>query len=360
MPMRASFASAPTWRVGVLIALVCSAPARAQEPAAWGSALEFHTFSIVAVDPRTRETGVAVTTRNPCVGNAVPWVRAGVGAVATQGGTRVEYGPDLLDLLARGVPAAEALDRVVAADQDRERRQVGVIGLDGRSAQWTGAGQRGSESKGDWVAERSGPTFAAQGNSLVSPAVVDAVAVAFQASEGTPHHLADRLIEALAAGHALGGDGRHGETQSAAVLVADPRPGMSRRPDGQTVNINICEHPEPVAELRRIYNTASETLGFRTMEQFAGRDVLQLKLMLHALGYFRPGEPAPDARTPQATLYTQEAVDAVDRFRAAQGWQTTVPGFVNGRTIAQLWTLLEQAGKADALRRQFLDLLRVR
>jgi uncharacterized Ntn-hydrolase superfamily protein len=139
----------------------------------------------------------------------------------------VEYGPDLLDLLAQGVAPKAALDRLVAADADRERRQVGVI-------------------------------------------------------------------EALAAGHALGGDGRHGETQSAAVLVADPRPGMSRRPDGQTVNINVCEHPEPVAELRRIYDTASETLGFRTLEQPIGRDVLQLKILLHALGFFRPGDREVD------------------------------------------------------------------
>ena len=183
--------------------LLIAAPAVAQEPAKWGASLEFHTFSIVAVDPRTKETGVAVTTRNPCVGNAVPWVKAGVGAVATQGGTRVEYGPDLLDLLSKGLSPKEALDKLVAADQDRERRQVGVIGIDGRSAQWTGSGQRGSESKGDWVAERSGPTFAVQGNSLVSPEVVDAVAAAFQASEGSPRNLADRLIEALNAGHVL-------------------------------------------------------------------------------------------------------------------------------------------------------------
>src|SRR5688572_13865452 len=163
--------------LGIVMMLGASlAPARAQEPAKWGPSLEFHTFSIVAVDPSTKETGVAVTTRNPCVGNAVPWVRAGVGAVATQGGTRVEYGPELLDLLAQGVAPKAALDRLVAADADRERRQVGVIDIQGRSAQWTGAGQRGAESRGDWVAEKSGPTFAVQGNSLVSPAVVDAVA----------------------------------------------------------------------------------------------------------------------------------------------------------------------------------------
>ena len=332
----------------------------AQEPAKWGASLEFHTFSIIAVDRATRETGVAVTTRNPCVGNAVPWVRAGIGAVATQGGTRVEYGPELLDLLSKGVSPKEALDRVVAADADRDRRQVGVIAADGRSAQWTGAGQKGAESRGDWTAEASGATFAVQGNSLVSPDVVKAVAANFQASEGSARHLADRLIEALNAGQLLGGDGRHGETQSAAVLVADPRPGMSRRPDGQTVNINVCEHPEPVRELRRIYDTASETLGFRTLEQPIGRDVLQLKIMLHALGFYGAGDKEIDPRSTQANVYTQDAVDAVDKFRAAQGWQTTVPGFVDARTIDRLWSRLQEAGRADAVRKRLLDVQRVR
>ena len=343
-----------------VVLLFLGAPALAQEPAKWGSALEFHTFSIIAVDPNTRETGVAVTTRNPCVGNIVPWVRAGVGAVATQGGARAEYGPELLDLLAKGMAPKDALDRLVAADPDRERRQVGVISVDGRSAQWTGKGQYGAESRGDWVAETTGPTFAVQGNSLVSPDVVKAVAAAFRASDGSPRHLADRLIDALNAGQQLGGDGRHGETQSAAVLVADPRPGMARRPDGQTVNINVCEHPEPVRELRRIYDTASETLGFRTLEQFLGRDVLQLKLMLHALGLYRAREKDIDVRSPQANLYTQDAVEAVDKFRSSQGWQTTVPGYVDARTIERLWTRLEEAGRAEAIRRRMLDLQRVR
>jgi uncharacterized Ntn-hydrolase superfamily protein len=346
--------------ISVLCLAVASSSAHAQEPARWGQRLEFHTFSIIAVDPITRESGVAVTTRNPCVGNAVPWVRAGVGAVATQGGTRVEYGPELLDLLAKGLSPKEALDRLLAADQDRERRQVGVIGIDGRSAQWTGAGQKGAESRGDWTAEAAGKTFAVQGNSLVSPDVVHAVAKTFQASEGASRTLADRLIEALNAGQMLGGDGRHGETQSAAVLVADPRPGMSRRPDGQTVNINVCEHPEPVRELRRIYDTASETLGFRTLEQPIGRDVLQLKLMLHALGFYRAGEKDIDTRAPQASVYTQEAVEAVDKFRAAQGWQTTVPGFVDARTIDRLGRRLEEAGRAEAIRKRMLDLQRIR
>jgi uncharacterized Ntn-hydrolase superfamily protein len=345
-----------------LLVLLPASVANAQEPAAWraGAELTFHTFSIVAVDPRTGETGVVVTTRNPCVGNAVPWVRAGVGAVATQGGTRIEYGNDLLDRLSKGLSPQEALDQVVAADAGRESRQVGVIDSKGRSAQWTGKGQYGAEKQGDWVHMRKGATFAVQGNSLVSPDVVDVVAEAFQASEGSDRTLADRLIEALDAGHRLGGDGRHGETQSAAVLVADPRPGMSRRPDGITVNINVCEHPEPVAEMRRIYDTATETLGFRKLEQFAGRDVLALKLMLHALGYYRPGEKEIATSGPGANVYTEEAAAALDRFRAAQEWGTTVPGYVDARVIERLWARLKEKGLDGEVRRKLLALQRLR
>jgi uncharacterized Ntn-hydrolase superfamily protein len=348
--------------IGLLAPLAFASLAGAQEPAAWGAGreIDFHTFSIVAVDPSTGETGVIVTTRNPCVGNAVPWVRAGVGAVATQGGTRVEYGTDLLDRLAKGLSPQEALDQVVAADEGRENRQVGVIDRQGRSAQWTGKNQYGAEKQGDWVHMRNGPTFAVQGNSLVSPKVVDAVADAFAATEGSLRALADRLIEALNAGHVLGGDGRHGETQSAAVLVADPRPGMSRRPDGITVNINVCEHPEPVGELRRIYDTASETLGFRTLEQFAGRDVLALKLMLHALGYYRPHEKEIAMTGPGANVYTEEAIVALDRFRADQEWGTTVPGYVDSRVIDRLWLRLKEKGRDLEVRRQLLGLYRIR
>lgn len=346
----------------LVTSLTLARAAAAQEPVAWGQGpdINFHTFSIVAVDPRTGETGVIVTTRNPCVGNAVPWVRVGVGAVATQGGTRVEYGTDLLNLLEKGVAPQAAMDQVVAADEGRESRQVGVIDITGRSAQWTGKRQYGSEKQGDWVHMRKGATFAVQGNSLVSTQVVDAVADNFAASEGSVRTLADRMIEALNAGHLLGGDGRHGETQSAAVLVADPRPGRSRRPDGVTVNINVCEHPEPIAELRRIYDTAAERLGFRRLEQFAGRDVIELKLILHALGYYRANEKEIVLTGPGANVYTEEAVKALDAFRAAQDWGTTVPGFVDARVIEGLWRRLKEKKLDDQVRRKLLEIQTIR
>src|SRR5215213_3853839 len=150
--------------------------ARAQEPLAWRDSLVFHTFSIAAVDPRTGEVGVAVTTRVPCVGNGVPWVRAGVGAVATQANTRTEYGTELLDALARGEAPADALKRLIAADSGAASRQVGVIDIKGRTAQHTGTGPQ------QWAGHRAGANYVTQGNILVGPQVIEAVAKTFEAS----------------------------------------------------------------------------------------------------------------------------------------------------------------------------------
>src|SRR5258706_287379 len=174
--------------------------AHAQVPVEWRDSLVFHTFSIAALDPRTGELGVAVTTRVPCVGNGVPWVRVGVGAVATQANTRTEYGNELLDALAKGEAPADALKRLLAADSAAASRQIGVIDSRGRSAQHTGARAQA------WAGGRAGPNYVTQGNILVGPEVLDAVAKSFEGSEGQPRHLADRLIAAIAAGHVLGGD----------------------------------------------------------------------------------------------------------------------------------------------------------
>ena len=332
-------------------------PLSAQEPVSWGADLVFHTFSIAAVDPNTGESGVAVTTRVACVGNGVPWVRAGVGAVATQASARVQYGNGLLDLIENGMSAAEALAQTTGVDSAAHRRQVGVVSLSGGSAQHTGDGTS------PWAGHRSGPSYVTQGNLLVGPQVLEAVARTFEASEGAPRHLGDRLIEAVTAGQAAGGDARKGRTQSAAVLVADPRPGISRRPDGITVNINVCENPTPVAELRRIYDTVSQTLGFRTLQQQSGSDVWQLKVVLHALGYFE-AESDSLRRDEGATLYTTEAVEAVERFRADQDLSTSErgspPGLVDSETVERLWAALEGRGKADDVRKLLLAGTRIR
>lgn len=333
-------------------ALVLAGPAhvQAQEPVSWGSVTDdphFATFSIAAIDPATGESGVAVTTRVACVGNGVPWVRAGVGAVATQANTRVAYGNQLMDLIAGGMTADEALAQAVAGDEGEASRQVGVISLDGTRAQHTGS------DAFSWAGHREGPNYVTQGNILVGPGVLEAVAASFESTDGSGRHLSDRLIEALAAGQAIGGDQRKGRLQSAAVVVADPRPGNSRRPDQVTANINVCEHPTPVAELRRIWNSISQTLGFRELQQFGGNDVWQLRVLLHAAGFYMPDvEDIPLNR--QARLYTQDLVEAVDAFRTDRGLSTarlgSPIGLVDAQTVRLLWEAVEAAGKTEAVR----------
>ena len=329
----------------------------AQEPASWGTPLDFATFSIAAIDPLTGESGVAVTTRVACVGNGVPWVRAGVGAVATQANTRTEYGDLILNAIARGSSPEEALRAALAADTGAAGRQVGVVGRDGRSAQHTGTGTS------PWAGHRAGTNYVTQGNLLTGPEVLAAVAASFEGSAGAPRHLADRLIDAIAAGHAAGGDARKGRAQSAAVIVADPRSGRSRRADMVTVNISVCEHPEPVAEVRRIYNAVSQTLGFRTLEQFTGNDVWQLRVMLHALGHLEPGTAAL-RRDANSLRFTDDLITAVDAFRSAEKLSTSVhgspAGLVDAETVARLWSALERAGKARAVREQLLEVVAVR
>ena len=356
--LRTFFAAAFSRVATSALVFAIAAPAFAQEPYAWRDSLVFHTFSIAAIDPRTGESGVAVTTRVPCVGNGVPWVRKGVGAVATQASTRTEYGNEILDALAKGETPEVALKRVLAADSGFQSRQVGVIANNGKSAQHTGTGPSA------WAGHRAGLNYVTQGNILVGPEVLAAVAKSFESSEGVPQHLADRLINAIQAGFDLGGDKRHGLRTSAAVVVADPRPGMSRRTDGQTVNINVCENADPVGEMRRIYDAVSQTLGYRTVQQFSGGDIYQLKVMLNALGFYRKGDSV-SARGPDANLFTADAVMAVDAFRASEKMGTpsvggSPAGLVDDETVARLWAALDRAGKTKAVRQALLDVTMVR
>ena len=125
------------------------------------------------------------------------------------------------------------------------------------------------------------------------------------------------------------------------------------------VDINVCEHSTPVAEMRRIYDTISETLGFRELRQFKGNDVVQLKIMLHALGYFETVSPELSLQDPAINVFDSPVIAAVDRFRADQRWGTAVPGYVDARMIEQLWISLEEIGQADSVRAQLLGISRV-
>ena len=146
----------------------------------------YGTFSICAIDPNTGQSGVAVTTRVPFVGRAVPWVRAGVGAVATQSWTVVEYGSQGLDLLEQGLSPDQALERMLADDQGRELRQLGIIDMQGRAAAHTG------KENGAWAGSRQGIDYTVQANIMVGPEVVEAVADHFESTADTDMPLGSR------------------------------------------------------------------------------------------------------------------------------------------------------------------------
>src|SRR5438132_13405875 len=148
----------------------------------------YSTCSLCAIDPATGQSGASVTTRVPFVGRAVPHVRAGVGAVCTQASTMVEYGPRGLDLLAKGVEPQAVLAQLLADDQQRESRQVGVIDMKGRTAAHTG------KQNGNWAGSRQGPNYTVQANIMVGPEVVEAVATQFESTANTGMPLAERMI----------------------------------------------------------------------------------------------------------------------------------------------------------------------
>jgi uncharacterized Ntn-hydrolase superfamily protein len=293
---------------GVLTVLILAIPAlsSAQQRAADGVTLNdeglphYSTFSLCAIDPATGQSGAAVTTRVPFVGRAVPHVRAGIGAVCTQASTMVEYGPRGLDLLAKGVEPQAVLQQLMADDQQRESRQVGVIDMKGRAAAHTG------KNNGNWAGSKQGPNYTVQANIMVGPEVVDAVAATFEATAGTGMPLAERMILAMEAGQRKGGDRRWGNLQSAAIKIADPNdPG--RGGDHIALAIEVGEHEEPVAEMKRIYYTTQRRLGYRTFSSVSGPDVVELKRMLHALGYWRPSlAKFPDAPPSTNTAKLQE------------------------------------------------------
>jgi uncharacterized Ntn-hydrolase superfamily protein len=200
------------------------------------------TFSIVAVDAETGEIGCAVQSRYFAVGNVVPWARAGVGAVATQAAGVAVFGPRILDLLASGLGPEAAIAKVLAEDDGRETRQLGVVAADGSSASHTG-----SECL-SWAGHRTGAGYAVQGNILAGEAVVAEMERGYLATGGA---LAERLVTALEAGQAAGGDIRG--QQSAAVLVertgaaVENREGLDRICD-----LRVDDHAEPIVELRRL------------------------------------------------------------------------------------------------------------
>lgn len=209
------------------------------------------TFSIIARDAETGAFGVAVSTAIPCVGAIVPHVSPGVGAVATQSFTNVRLGIDGLPLLERGMSPEEALTSLLAKDAQASVRQCAGIDTKGRVFAYSGDDCVG------WFGSRTGENYSVQGNMLVGPETIGAMAEAFETARG---HLSSRLLKALEAGQAAGGDNRGRE--SAALLVAP------FGDDDGKIDVRVDLHEDPVPELRRIFNIMRER--YRQMAQQGG------------------------------------------------------------------------------------------
>lgn len=199
------------------------------------------TFSIVAFDPNTKELGIAVQSKFIAVGSVVPWAKAGVGAIATQSYANTKYGPESLKLLKQGLDPNEVIKKLTVGDKLAPSRQIGIVDATGRSATFTG------DKCNSWAGGRKGRYYAVQGNILTGPDVVDAMAKGFEKAEG---ELGARLIAALAAGQAAGGDKRG--KQSAALLVVREGWGYGGYNDRYR-DLRVDDNPEPIKELGRIY-----------------------------------------------------------------------------------------------------------
>jgi uncharacterized Ntn-hydrolase superfamily protein len=236
------------------------------------------TFSIVARDPSNGDLGVGVQSKFPNVRVAVPYARAGVGAVATQSFSNSEFGTKGLELLALGATPDEVMTIVSRGDPNLQDRQVGVVDARGRAATFTG------KNCFAWAGGRTGPGYAIQGNILVSEETVVAMEKAFLSTRGS---LAERLLASIRAGAEAGGD-RRGR-QSAALLVV--REGASY--DGKSdryVDISVYDAPDPIAEIFRLYELQKihfERSDPKDVVPIAGEDARYLQRLLGKKGFHK-------------------------------------------------------------------------
>ena len=260
-----------------------------------------HTYSIVARDPQNGDLGVAVQSKFPNVGGIVPWAKAGVGAVATQSLSNTAYGERGLELMAEGATAEEALRILTRNDSSLQDRQAGMVDARGNSASFSGTttfdwsggrvgrpdGAPGSipGGKGQLIA---GLNYSAQANIMVSDQTVKNLAETFERSTGS---LADRLVAALKAGQAGGGDKRG--MQSAALLVVRKDGGYLGGND-RFIDIRVYDAPDPIAELERL-------------------------LALHKLHFF-PSEPADLLPITPAIVSKLEPILLAEPANQAEKW----------------------------------------
>lgn len=209
------------------------------------------TYSIVAYHPESKQLGVAVQTHQPSVGAVVPWVRAGVGAIATQSLTNIGFGPLGLELLAGGNSAEKTLAALIASDSAADQRQVSVIDREGKAATHTG------KKCIPFAADRVGENYSVQANMMLTEIVPDAMAQAFEETEGALMH---RMMAALEAAEAEGGDIRGSQSAAMLIYTSEDKPHWENR----IADLRVDENADPIAELRRLVDLRRADLLSRT------------------------------------------------------------------------------------------------
>lgn len=238
-----------------------------------------HTYSIVALDPAAGQLGVAVQSHYFGTGVAVPWLEAGVGAVATQSFVEVSYGPLGLALMRAGKRAPQALTALLAADPRQDQRQVAMVDMHGNVAVHTGA--RCIAAAG----HRTGDGYAVQANLMLQATVWDAMADAYEQSRGD---LAARMLAALEAAEAEGGDIRG--RQSAALVVVNAQPSGQPWQD-RVIDLRVDDHADPLNELRRLLTVRRAYDGWNAAEARLAGDRVDAHQVAEAVALF---DAAPD------------------------------------------------------------------
>jgi len=269
------------------------------------------TFSILGLDPERGELGIAVQSKFPGVGSIIAHGRAGVGVIATQAFANPDHGDAGLDLLALGAEPADVLEILTRRDENQAQRQIAVLDPAGRQAQFTGA--EVLEWDG-WAGSASGRACLAHGNSLTSETVVTGMVGAFETTQGD---LATRLMTALAAGQAAGGELRG--QQSAALLVVKQGGGYGGR-SGRHVDISIYDHDQPITELQRCYELHRLSYFPSDPDKLVPIDketARELKDLLARQGYLKvKGKPTG--------TWDQKAIAAMQRFMGVENYDNRI------------------------------------
>jgi len=235
-----------------------------------------NTFSIVASDPKDNSYGVAVASKFLAVGSIVSWAKSEVGAIATQAHAKIAFGPDGLQMLEGGRSASEVLSALIFDDPGAETRQLAIVDAHGGVAAHTGIKCH------EWAGHLIGDHFSCQGNILVGSETLEAMETSFVSTEG---ELSDRLIAALEAGDAAGGDSRG--KQSAAILVVKPGGGYGGDTD-RYLDLRVDDHQDPVSKLSRLVEMHHLFFGSTVASDLVTIDeqiATELQLLLKRQGY---------------------------------------------------------------------------